>query len=247
MKRQNILALGGLLVAALALVTACTGTFDLAVETTPGPEATLAALEAENARLTTQVATMATPTAVAVEAEEVAREKTAGWQIHRNKKHGYFFMYPLDCFYGPMPVHCKEKPPEDRPPECLCFLSGENPDDVGLQAYTGEKSELTLASFSVYCDGNPDYFAPPPDTELIAWLKEKFSDLHKDIPDEPNMEIDGLPAVRIYAPQSAQAYSDERIYFIRNDRLFRIQMLNPDAESNRELYDQILSTFGFED
>ena len=173
----------------------------------------LAALTTENARLATQVATMATPTAVAVEAEEVAREKTAGWQIHRNKKHGYFFMYPLDCFYGPMPVHCKEKPPEDRPPECLCFLSGENPDDIGLQAYTGEKSELTLASFSVYCDGNPDYFAPPPDTELIAWLKEKFSDLHTDIPDEPNMEIGGLPAVRIYAPQSSQAYSDERIYF----------------------------------
>jgi len=150
MKRQTILALRGLLVAALALVTACSGTFDLAVETTPGPEATLAALATENARLATQVTTMATPTAVAVEAEEVALEKTAGWQIHRNKKHGYFFMYPLDCFYGPMPVHCKEKPPEERPPECLCFLSGENPDDVGLQAYTGEKSELTLASSAMF-------------------------------------------------------------------------------------------------
>lgn len=56
MRPQTILTLGGLLVATLALVTACTGTFDLAVETAPGPEATLAALEAENARLATQVA-----------------------------------------------------------------------------------------------------------------------------------------------------------------------------------------------
>ncbi len=46
---------GPILALALTL-TACTGTFDLRVETTPGPEATLAVLEAENARLATQVA-----------------------------------------------------------------------------------------------------------------------------------------------------------------------------------------------
>lgn len=62
MKPQAILALGSLLVAALALAVACHGTFDLAVETTPGPEATLAALATENARLATQVATMPLPT-----------------------------------------------------------------------------------------------------------------------------------------------------------------------------------------
>lgn len=44
----------------MAFLTACSGTFDLRVETTPGPETTLAALEAENAHLATQVAELET-------------------------------------------------------------------------------------------------------------------------------------------------------------------------------------------
>lgn len=55
MKPQTILALGGLLVAALALAVACHGTFDLQVETTPLTEATIAALEAENARMSVRL------------------------------------------------------------------------------------------------------------------------------------------------------------------------------------------------
>jgi len=67
MKGKSVLALSGLLVAALAVVVACNGrminvrgTFDVRIETTPGPEATQAALEAENARLATQVAELET-------------------------------------------------------------------------------------------------------------------------------------------------------------------------------------------
>ena len=67
MKGQSVLALSSLLVAALAVMVACNGrminvrgTFDVRIETTPGPEATQAALEAENAWLTTQVAELET-------------------------------------------------------------------------------------------------------------------------------------------------------------------------------------------
>jgi Tol biopolymer transport system component len=45
----------------LGLSVACTGTFDLRVETTPGPESTIAALQAQHDTLATQVATGATP------------------------------------------------------------------------------------------------------------------------------------------------------------------------------------------
>lgn len=166
------------------------------------------------------------------------------WKAYRNEKYGYFFKYPPDCFYGPMPVYCKEKPPEERPPECLCFLNSEDPDRVFLQAFTGEKDSLTLADFSV-SHYETSWYNPPPDTDLIKWLKEKFSDLHEDIPDKPNMEIDGIPAVKIYTPSSPMAFSGEGIYFIRNDMLFMVSMLDVDSESNKELYNQILSTFKF--
>jgi len=169
------------------------------------------------------------------------------WKTYRNEKYGYFFKYPLDCFYGPMPVYCKEKPPEERPPECLCFLDGENPDRVFLQAFTDEKDNLTLATFEV-THYNTSLYNPPPGTDLIEWLKEKFAS-YKNIPDKPNTEIDEIPAVRVYEPGGAEGtaawFSGEDIYFIKNDMLFIISMLDVDSESNKELYDQILSTFKF--
>jgi Tol biopolymer transport system component len=60
MEGRKVLALSGLLVAALALMVACNGPLNLQIKTTPGPEATLAALEAEKARLATQVAELET-------------------------------------------------------------------------------------------------------------------------------------------------------------------------------------------
>jgi len=61
------------------------------------------------------------------------------------------------------------------------------------------------------------------------------------------MDIGGVPAVRILSPKSPMAPSYEDIWFFQNDILFRINILDVDNESNRELYDQILSTFSLED
>ncbi len=173
--------------------------------------------------------------------EEV--RETADWETYINEKYEYSFKYPDNCFYGPMPVYCKQSPPEERPPECLCFLNGENPDSVFLQAFTGEKDNLTLADFSVFHSVFVDSYSPPAGTDLVSWLKEKFP--YQDVPDEINTEIDGILAVKVYTPFSGMAYSQEDIYFIKSDKLFRISMLDVDNENNRELYNKILSTFKF--
>lgn len=172
-------------------------------------------------------------------------DETANWKTFENEKYGYSLKYPSDCFFGPMPVYCKEEPPEERPPECLCFLNGEDPDRVFLQAFTGEKDNLALASFDVSHYDTPA-FNPPAGTDLIQWLKEEFSE-QENIPDEMNTEIDGIPAARVDTPRSPMAPSQQDIYSIKNDKLFRISMLDVDNEDNKELYDQILSTFRFLD
>ena len=176
----------------------------------------------------------------------VTKESPENWNMYENEKHGYSFMYPSDCFYGPMPSDCKQKPPEERRPECLCFLNGKNPDQVSMEKLIIGEDVVTGAVFHIHHYDTPMY-NPPPGTKLTSWLKEELSGLSEDIPNEPNMEINGIPAVRIYSPQSPMATSYEEIYYIKNDMLFRINMLNVDDEDIKALYDQMLSTFRFEE
>ena len=175
-----------------------------------------------------------------------ATDQPQGWIRYDNQKYGYNLHYPPDCTFGAMPGYCKEKPPEERPQECLCFINGENPDRAFLQAFLGEGDQLTLADFSVSHYDTP-VFNPPPGKDLVEWVKENFSEMFEDIPNETNMEIGGIPAVRIYSPSSPMAPSYEEIYFIKDDILFRINMLDVDNEDNRELYNFMLQSFSFEE
>jgi len=171
-------------------------------------------------------------------------ESTSDWNNYKNEKYGYSFKYPKDCFYGRMPSDCKGKPPEERRAECLCFLDGSNPDNVFLQAFLGDGEKLSLATFTV-SHHDSEVFNPPPGTDLTSWIYENYSEMFEDIPEEPNMDIGGVPAVRLYSPQSPMAPSYEDIWFFHNDILFQINLLDVDHEINRELYDQIFSTFRF--
>lgn len=169
---------------------------------------------------------------------------TTDWPLYQNDVLDYSFNYPADCTFGPMPANCKQFPPEERPPECLCFLNTDNPKEVFMQAFLGEvESGLTLVSFSVAQPDSPA-FNPPEGEDLITWLKSEFA-YAGEIPDETNMTISGIPAARVYNPGSQQSPSAEEIFVLRNGKLIRISMLDVDIEEHQQFYENILSSFQF--
>jgi hypothetical protein len=172
---------------------------------------------------------------------------TAAWQEYVNAVLGYSFKYPAGCSFGPMGADCKQAPPEERPLECLCFLNAEDPYAVGMQTFLGNPEEgLTLVTFMLEHHDTPAY-NPPEGEEWIPWIHQTWGYLSEDIPDESNLELGGLPVVRIYTPGSPQAYATENIFVMREGKLIKIMMIDVDVEEHRELYETILSTFQFSD
>ena len=172
-------------------------------------------------------------------------DATADWPEYVNTELGYAFKYPAGCSLGPLAADCGEIPPEERSAECLCSLNTEDPDVVLLQSLLGNVEEgFTLATFQVLHYDTPE-FNPPEGEELSSWLTSQHHVLPEDMPDGPNLVIDGIPAVRVYRQWREQ--NAEEIYVIRNGRLISILMQYVDVEEHRELYENILTTLRFID
>ena len=176
-------------------------------------------------------------------------EVTAGWQEYVNTELGYAIKYPAGCSLGPLAPACGEIPPEERSADCLCSLEprrSSSEDVVLIQSLLANAEEgFTLATFQVAYFDVPG-FNPPEGEELSSWLTSQNFVLPEDMPAEPNMVIDGLPAVRVYYPEPRLEYTEE-IFVIRNGRLINIRMLHVNVEEHQELYENILTTLRFID
>ena len=167
------------------------------------------------------------------------------WKTFSNDQYGYSFEVPSFCYEGPLPGECKQSPPEERSEECLCFVDGTNPDSVMFQDFTITNEDVSLATFSISSPDTPA-FSPTEGTDLIPFVQQEFGEMYPaEIPSEPNMELDGVPAVRIAIAGSPGVADYQEIFFIRENKLFKITLLDTSVESNMNIYEKILSTFAF--
>jgi hypothetical protein len=160
-----------------------------------------------------------------------------------NELFGYSFEVPEYCHEGPLPGDCKKAPPEERPEECLCHVDGTDPEFVSFQKFTITDEDTSLATIWIL---SPDTSAYSPDegADLVSFIQQEWSEMGLgDFPDQPNLELDGLPAVSLLIPQTQGGAAAQEVFFIKDNRLFRITLVNNLEESNVQLYEDFLATF----
>lgn len=155
---------------------------------------------------------------------ETLEDETADWKTYTNTKYNYKIKVPQD-FYN------KVKP--------SAWVDSSSDDSITL--YRGLQWYITI-----------DYIlhASSSNTKIITWLKQNFNWL--DVPDKTNTEIDGISAVKIYYFGRPQAFNSDINFFIKDNKIFKIQALADIDDQNsigieevKGTCDQILSTFKF--
>jgi len=158
-------------------------------------------------------------------------DQTADWKIYTNTKYNYQLKAPQD-FWN------KAKP--------SAWVDSSNDDSIWF--YRGHQWYIMIDYFP-----DASFYNPSLGTELVGWLKENemLLDNYQNL-EKPNFEIGGIPAVRMYSPERPQAFNADRIYLIKDNKLFQIQVLadtddenSVDVKDVKEICNQMLSTFRF--
>lgn len=170
--------------------------------------------------------------------EEPEEDPTENWKTYTNTKYNYQLKVP-ENFEVQAPATI------EHPRLSLGWMDSSDDDHIGF----GEEGSEEPLYIDVHHFPDAPFFNPPLGTELIGWLKENFEGT--SFPDKPNFEIDGIPTVkRTNPPEWGEGGAvGDVIYFIKNDRLFSIEIVvGPDesiSENFREISYLILSTFKF--
>lgn len=173
------------------------------------------------------------------------QEVSDEWKTFTNQQYGYSFEVPAFCYEGRLPGECKQSPPEERSEECLCHIDGTNPNSVMFQKFTITSEEVTLATLSIMSPDTPK-FSPAEGTDLVSFIQQEFGERYsEEIPGETNLELGGFPALRISISGSPGVAAYQEIFFIKENKLFKINMIDIEAESNMNIYEQILASFAF--
>jgi hypothetical protein len=103
-----------------------------------------------------------------------------------------------------------------------------------------------MASISITSPDTPAY-SPAEGADFVSFIQQEWSwmDL-EELPAEPNLDLDGLPAISMAYVGSQGGASAQEIFFIKENKLFIITMAtNPNKKM--AFYEHFLESFAFSD
>jgi len=172
------------------------------------------------------------PSNISVKKQE---NTTKDWKKYTNEKYGYSFLYPPDYRFGP----CQERP-------CGKFvydkISKDTEKDYVLIEDTTSKEGWPKISITHY---DTSFYNPPKGVNVLDWVRENVPPEYK-IPKDINLKIGGTPAVKVIVPKTPDSSSSWFVYFIKDEKLFQIEMVNPESKGAQDFYNLFLSSLKFE-
>jgi len=162
-------------------------------------------------------------------------DKQDEWCDYTNKKYNYFFKVPLDHWVNNL---------------TQTGLGGTNiieDDFVKIYVNPENQNEYDFFTHITVNHTDTEFFNPPEGTDLIEWLyQEAYTSYFPNhpIPKEPNLEIDGLPAVYIDMP-SPQSGPQTDVHVLKGGKLFQINSMNVGDPEARNFFLEFLAIIHF--
>ena len=179
----------------------------------------------------------------ACSAAQVPGPGTEEWKPIMVEEFGYGFQVPQTCYEGPLLADCKQVRPAERSEDCLCYVNTADPQFVSFQHITISGEETSMASISILSPDTPA-FSPGEDADLVQFLQQEWSRLGlENIPEAPNLELDGVPAISIDIPGSPGVAARQEVFFLKDNRLFQITLVDIQDENNTPFYEEFLGSF----
>lgn len=152
------------------------------------------------------------------------------WKTFTNKKYGYSFKYPPGYTTGKCPKPCKRGQVGTNQSGNHTFIQGE----------ISEKGWPVITITKIFDNQTEG-------KGLYEWLQEKANEVTKENLPEGTTEITigsgKLEVVKVYIPHSPQTYSSWEIYYMKEGKMFLIQMQDVDNRDAVEFYNTWLSEF----
>lgn len=141
----------------------------------------------------------------------------AAWNTYTNAGFGYVLRYPSGS----------------------AMMEGNGQDSVQFSGPLVDNEHWPCLSVS---HPNSDFYRPPAGTDVYQWIAD--SEMPYD--EIEQLQLAGLPAVRLGVEATPQSYACDDYYLIHGEQLFRLQVLHCAGPQDAELYDLFLKSFQFE-
>jgi len=144
-----------------------------------------------------------------------------GWKVYLNDNLAYSFHFPPDA----------------------TIISAENPmKSVTVQGPLVNDEYWPMIFFN-HPDDQPEYLIPE-GVDLEEWMADHNLLVEERLADRV---IAGVTAIHLRQKTSAQAYSSDQFFFVKNGHLFSVVIQHTGNQEDWELYDKFLESIQFDD